>query len=103
MEQTEDQMNLIMGIGPIIVLAPDVKKTLRVGTIKQIKDVAELYNSGLVSIKFSAHKKEVEYEEYTGRWIEILNIILIEGFNREEFENSIPELMESAVNRFLFS
>lgn len=103
MEQTEDQMNLIMGIGPVLNVAPDIKKTLRVGTIKQIKEVGELYKGGLLRMKSALYREDQEREENIIKWVEILNIVLIEGFTREEFDDSIPELMESAVDRFLFS
>lgn len=102
MEQ-EEQMNLIMGIGPEIQFSADIMKRVRVGTVKQIKEVNELYSDGLLKIKFSvAIGSEEEKAAAAGKWIEILNIICIEGFTKEEFEDSIPELMESAVDRFLF-
>lgn len=102
MEQ-EEQMNLIMGIGPEVQFSADITKRVRVGTVKQIKEVNELYSDGLLKIKFSvAIGSEEEKEAAAGKWIEILNIICIEGFTKEEFEDSIPELMESAVDRFLF-
>ncbi|MGG1637226.1 hypothetical protein [Paenibacillus sp. NRS-1760] len=101
MEQ-EEQMNLIMGIGPEVQFSSDIKKRVRVGTVKQIKEVNELHNDGLIKIKYSiAIGTPEENEAAAGKWIEILNIICIEGFTKEEFENSIPELMESAVERFL--
>lgn len=101
MEDT--QMDLIMGIGPTITLSPEVKKTLRVGTIKQIKEVGALYKDGLTRIKHAVVFQEGEELESTiDKWTEILNIILIEGFTREEFEEYIPELLEEAVDRFLF-
>lgn len=98
-----EQMNLIMGIGPMVQFSPDIKKTLRVGTVKQIKEVNELHSDGLIKIKYSVNiGTDDEKEAAAGKWVEILNIICIEGFTKEEFEDCIPELMESAVERFLF-
>ncbi|OMF37433.1 hypothetical protein BK133_05095 [Paenibacillus sp. FSL H8-0548] len=98
----QEQMNLIMGIGPELQFSADIKKTIRVGTVKQIKEVNELHNDGLIKIKYSlAIGTPEEKEVATAKWVEILNIICIEGFDKEEFEDSIPELMESAVERFL--
>jgi hypothetical protein len=102
MEKTEDQMNLIMGIGPAIALSGDINKVLRVGTIKQLKEVGELYKNGLLRIKYAITKDEAESEVQIERWVEILNMVFVEGFTREEFDNSIPELMAEAVERFLF-
>jgi hypothetical protein len=103
MEQSEDQMNLIMGIGPVIALSEDVKKTIRVGTIKQLKDVGDIHKTaGLFRIKYANQKEESEREIQIDRWVEILNLIFVEGFTREEFDNSIPELMAGAVDQFLF-
>lgn len=99
----EDQMDLIMGVGPEFQFAPEIKKKLRVGTVKQIKDVRELYNDGLLRIKFAVNQKDQkDIDTQIDKWVEVLNIITIEGFSREEFEDSIPEQMESAVDRFLF-
>lgn len=96
--ENSEEMKLIMGIGPALELADGISKTLRVGTIKQLEDVGELYRGGLSHIKYAVYKQEDEHIE---RWIEILNIIFVEGFTREEFYNSYPELMEKAVERFL--
>lgn len=98
----ENQMNLILGIGPEIQFSEEVKKTLRVGTIKQIREITELYKDGLLKIKALIHRQD-DMESQITKWIDILNLILIEGFTREEFDNSIPELMERAVDQFLFS
>jgi len=99
-----NELDLIMGIGPEIPLSADIKKKLRVGTIKQIKDVGELYRDGLLKIKFAIQQSDPEkVEEQIGKWVEILNLIFIEGFTREEFDDSIPEQMEATVDRFLFA
>lgn len=99
----DEQMDLIMGIGPEVKFSTDISKRIRVGTVKQIKEVSELYNDGMLKIKYAVSiGTDEEREIAAGKWIEILNIILIEGFSKEEFEDSIPELMESAVDRFLF-
>jgi len=92
-------MNLIMGIGPEIQLSADIKKTLRVGTVKQIKEVGELYREGLKTVKSSVFQND---EESIGTWVEILDMVCVEGFTREEFDNSIPGQVEDAVSRFLF-
>jgi hypothetical protein len=102
-EVAEDQTKQLMGIGPEVQLGADTTKTLRIGTIKQIREVTELYSDGLLRIKAAANQRDKEKaEEQTVRWVEILNIVLIEGFSREEFDDSIPEQMESAVEQFLF-
>ncbi len=99
----EDQMNLIMGFGPEVQFSAEIKKTIRVGTVKQIREVAELYKDGLRQMKPTVTLSEGEEQEKAiAKWVEILNIICIQGFTREEFEDGIPELMESAVDRFLF-
>ncbi|ANY70409.1 hypothetical protein BBD42_30865 [Paenibacillus sp. BIHB 4019] len=99
----QQNIDLIMGIGPTVQFAADVSKTIRVGTIKQIKEVAAIYNSGIYRIKPAVSvAKEEESETMVSNWVEILNMICIDGFTREEFDNSIPELMESAVDRFLY-
>jgi hypothetical protein len=54
-------------------------------------------------LKSAVYREDGEREQQMEKWVEILNMVLIEGFTREEFEDSIPELMESAVDRFLFS
>jgi|GEM_PF-2742297 hypothetical protein len=102
--EEENQMDLIMGIGPTVPFSADVKKTVRVGTVKQVREVAELYKEGgLLRIKPSISLNEGdEQEKAIAKWLEILSIICIEGFTREEFEDSIPELLEAAVERFLF-
>lgn len=100
----EKETDYIMGIGDDIELAQGIKKKLRVGTIKQIKDVSELFKDKLMKIKHAIQQDdEKKSEEQIKKWIEILNIVLIEGLTREEFDNSIPEAMENAVDRFLFS
>lgn len=103
MENTNNEMDLILGIGPEHSFSADIKKKLRVGTIKQIKEVGELYRDGLIRIKIAVQlEDESRREEQINKWVEILNIVTIEGFTREEFEDSIPEQMETAVDRFLF-
>lgn len=97
--EDQNQMNLIMGIGPEHQFSVEITKKLRVGTVKQLKDVGELYKENLVRPKFAIYKND---EEQINKWVEILNIICIEGFTREEFEHSIPEQAEAAVERFLF-
>lgn len=100
----EKEMDLLMGIGPEVSFAPDIKRRLRIGTIKQIRDVGTLYKDGLMKIKFAIHQEDADkVDEQINKWVEILNIICIDGFSREEFEDSVPEQMESAVDRFLFS
>lgn len=102
--EDQEKMNRIMGIGPEVSLSDTVSKTLRVGTIKQIRDVAAIYKDDLRSIKpIVSVIDESEQGEQIGKWVDIMNLIFIEGFTREEFEDSIPELMEEAVERFLFS
>ena len=103
MMDDEKQMDLIMGIGPEHSFGPEIKKKLRVGTIKQIKEVVELYRDGLLRVKIAVQlDDEKRREEQINKWVEILNMVTIEGFTREEFEDSIPEQVESAVERFLF-
>jgi myo-inositol-1-phosphate synthase len=97
--EAEKQMDLILGIGPEHQFADGLTKKIRVGTVKQLKDVGELYKDKLKRPKFAIYNDD---EEQITKWVEILNIICIEGFSREEFDNSIPEQMESAVDRFLF-
>lgn len=96
----ENEMKLIMGIGPEHPFSDSVKKTMRVGTVKQLEDVGELYQDGLKRPKGAIYSKD---EEQIGRWVEILSIICVEGFTREEFNDSIPEQVEAAVERFLFA
>jgi hypothetical protein len=95
----ENEMNPILGIGPEHSFAEGLTKKLRVGTVKQIKEVGELYKDNLVRPKFAVYRGD---EEQINKWVEILNIICIEGFAREEFDDSIPEQAEAAVERFLF-
>lgn len=100
MDNTTD---LIMGIGPEVQLSSTVKKTLRVGTIKQIRDVGELYRDKLLRIKYAINREQPdEAEVQVQKWVDILNMVLIEGFTREEFDDCIPEQMEAVVDRFLF-
>jgi myo-inositol-1-phosphate synthase len=94
-----NEMNVIMGIGPEHSFSDNLKKTIRVGTVKQLKDVGELYKDNLKRPKFAVYNGD---ETEIQKWVEILNIICVEGFTREEFDDSIPEQMESAVERFLF-
>jgi hypothetical protein len=99
-----EEMDLIMGIGPEHKFSAEITKKLRVGTIKQIRDVGQLYRDGLLRIKSAVYQKEPEKaEEQIKKWVEILNIVTIEGFTREEFDDCIPEQMEAAVDRFLFA
>ncbi|MEK5415178.1 hypothetical protein [Paenibacillus sp. FSL L8-0708] len=99
----QEKTDLIMGIGPSIQLSADVKKTLRVGSIKQIKEVGALYKDGLSRIKHAAVFEEGEEQEATfNKWTEILNMVFIEGFERSGIEDFIPEVLEEAVERFLF-
>lgn len=98
--KSDDQMNLILGIGPEIKFSTEIEKKLRVGTVKQLKDVGELYKDIPKRPKSAIYEND---EVQINKWVEILNIICLEGFSREEFEDSIPELMEDAVVRFLFA
>ncbi|WP_135552110.1 hypothetical protein [Paenibacillus cymbidii] len=98
----DDKMDLLTGIGPEVQLGDGITKRLRVGTIKQIRDVGALYKDKLLRAKAAVMREGAEQEEQITKWVEILNLVLIEGFTREEFEDSVPELMESAVDRFLF-
>jgi hypothetical protein len=99
-----ENMDLIMGIGPELKFSAEITKKLRVGTIKQIREVGELYRDGLIRIKPAVQLSDKEKsEEQILKWVEILNIVTIEGFTREEFDDSIPEQMEAAVDRFLFA
>lgn len=95
----DEQMNQLMGIGPVHSFSADTTKTLRVGTVKQLKDVGAMYKDGLITVKAAVFKGD---EEQINKWVEILSVICVEGFTREEFEDSVPEQMESAVDRFLF-
>lgn len=100
--EEQDQMDLIMGIGPEVQLSVDLKKRIRVGTVKQVKEVGTLYREGLMRIKhILVYQEEEEKDKGIAQWVEILNLILIEGFVREEFDDCIPELLEGAVDRFL--
>lgn len=100
----DNQMDLIMGVGPEHQFGPEIKKKLRVGTIKQIKEVGELWRDGLLRPKGVIQlEDESRREEQISKWVEILNMVTIEGFTREEFDDSIPEQMEQAVERFLFN
>lgn len=100
----EKQMELIMGIGPEHQFGPDITKKLRVGTIKQIKEVGELYRDGLLRVKVAVQlDDEGRRDEQINKWVEILDMVTIDGFTRKEFDDSIPEQLESAVERFLFS
>ncbi|WP_274362756.1 hypothetical protein [Paenibacillus thermotolerans] len=99
----DEQIELIMGIGPKHQFGPEITKKLRVGTIREIKEVNELWRDGLLRtrsiILLDDDKRRIEQID---KWVEILNMVTIEGFTREEFEDSIPEQMELAVERFLF-
>ncbi|MCR8633494.1 hypothetical protein [Paenibacillus radicis (ex Xue et al. 2023)] len=95
-----NDMNRILGIGPEHALADGLTKTLRIGTVKQLQDVGSLYKNNLIRPKHAIFKGE---ETAITAWVELLNLIFIEGFTREEFNDSLPEQMEDAVERFLFS
>ncbi|AIQ29371.1 hypothetical protein P40081_15340 [Paenibacillus sp. FSL P4-0081] len=102
--EDQEKMDLILGIGPKVTLSPDVTKTLRVGTLKQIKEVGALYKDGLTQLKYAAVFQEGDEQKATyDKWSEILNIVFIEGFDGAEIEEYIPEVLEEAVDRFLFS
>lgn len=99
MENQNQDMQRIMGVGPEIQTSELFTKTLRVGTIKLLEDVGTLYKDGLIRIKSAIFNKD---EEQINKWVEILDVVFVDGFSREEFDESIPELMEDAVHRFLF-
>ncbi|OMF30963.1 hypothetical protein [Paenibacillus sp. FSL H8-0259] len=102
--EDQEKMDLIMGIGPKITLSPEVSKTLRVGTLKQIKEVGALYKNGLTQLKYAAVFQEGDEQKATyEKWSEILNIVFIEGFSGADIEEFIPDVLEEAVDRFLFS
>jgi hypothetical protein len=93
-----------MGIGPEHSFSADIKKKLRVGTVKQLKEVGELYKD-LRWVKFIVTLEKdnpQEYEQELNKWLEVLNIITIEGFTREEFEDSFPDSLGNAISRFLY-
>ncbi|PWW06335.1 hypothetical protein DFQ01_103237 [Paenibacillus cellulosilyticus] len=99
----QQDLDLIMGIGPIVQFSTEIKKQVRVGTVKQIKEVGELYTSGLKTLKYALVFTNKENPDADiEKWLEILNMILIEGITREELNDCIPELVEAAVERFLF-
>lgn len=93
-------MKRILGIGPEHALADGFNKTLRIGTVKQLQDAGSLYKNNLIRTKYAIYKGD---EEAISTWVELLNLIFIEGFTREEFNDSLPEQMEEAVDRFLLS
>lgn len=97
------QMERLMGIGPEYSFGPEIKKRLRVGTLKQIKEVGDLWRDGLLRPKYVIMQDdETKREEQITKWVQILNMITIEGFTKEEFMDSIPEQVELAVEQFLY-
>lgn len=102
--EDQEKMDLIMGIGPKVTLSSEVSKTLRVGTLKQIKEVGALYKDGLTQLKYAAVFQDGDEQKATyDKWSEILNIVFIEGFDGTGIEEFFPEVLEEAVDRFLFS
>lgn len=96
----DDQMDKLLGFGPAHSFSADLTKTLRIGTIGQLKDVRDMYKDKLKTVKAAVFDED---EEQIEKWVEILNVICMEGFTREEFSDSIiPDQVDSAVARFLF-